>query len=165
MSTSAQSVLGSTQNNISTHVAGVTIPLLQSVVALVNASTSYALMQSGQIVTVPAIAAPCVLTLPPVVSSRGHQFQVVCSGTLGQTLTITAPANTMRGFAMQKGASAADSYTDFVQAGTGGTNTSIVFAATAIAGDRVSIFCDGNYWFVQAYSAVVTNATPTFSFV
>jgi hypothetical protein len=71
----------------------------------------------------------------------------------------------MRGFAMQKGSSAADSYTDFVQAGTAGTNTSLVFAATAIAGDRVSIFCDGNYWFVQAYSAVVTNATPTFSFV
>jgi hypothetical protein len=165
MSTSAQSVLGSTQNAISAHVPGVTVPLLNSVVNLVNASTSYALMQSGQIVTVPAIAAGCTITLPPVVSSKGHQFQVVCSGTLGQILTITAPANTMRGFAMQKGSSAADSYTDFVQAGTAGTNTSLRFAATAIAGDRMSCFCDGSFWFVQAYSAVETAGTPTFSFV
>jgi len=137
------------------------------IISLVAASTAYTLStaQSGSIINVPAITNPCTITLPAVVANAvGCSYNVICSGTLGQILTITAPTNKMRGFAQQKGNSAADSYTDFVQAGTGGTNTSILLAATAIAGDRVSILCDGNFYYVQGYSAVTTNATPTFSF-
>ncbi len=146
---------------------GQTTNVASSVITLVNGSTAYTLstVQSGSIINVPAIAAPCTITLPAVTANAvGCSYNVICSGTLGQILTITAPANKMRGFAQQKGSSAADSYTDFVQAGTAGTNTSILLAATAIAGDRVSILCDGNFYYVQGYSAVVTNATPTFSF-
>ena len=154
MATTSVNILGQTTNQGS------------QVITLANTTVAYTLssLQSGAIIQVPVIAAPCTITLPAIAVAVGCSWNVVCTGTLGQILTITAPANKIRGFAQQKGNGTADSYLDFVQAGTAATNTSVLLAATAIAGDRVSILCDGNFYYVQGYSAVTTNATPTFSF-
>jgi len=169
MASSNLSCLASPQNLISVNVPGVTQPVLQPALSLPISATgtagAYFPIQSGQIITIPTQRVEgTTLTLPPVSSSAGYTFTVVCGASLLLgTLRITAPANTLRGFAMQKGASAADAYTDFViSAGAG--STTLTFALTALIGDKATLFCDGISWHVQAYSSVVTNATPTFAF-
>jgi hypothetical protein len=123
----------------------------------VNGSTAYTLStaQSGSIIQVPAIAAACVLTLPPVANSAGTQFTVVCSGTLGQTLAITAQSACMRGFSLQPAAvgvavQTVSSYSSGAAHGTAATSLTLQAACTT--GDRVSIICDGISWFVQGWS-------------
>jgi hypothetical protein len=140
------------------------------IISLVAGSTAYTLStaQSGSIISIPALDAACTITLPAVANAVGCKYDIVCRGLLGQILNITAPAGTMRGFAQQKADSAANAYTAFTVAGAGGTNTTIRIttaggAANAV-GDRVSIFCDGTYYYVQGFSSSVA-APAVFVFV
>jgi len=135
------------------------------IITLQNATTAYTLLpvQSGSIVQVPAIAAACTITLPPVVNAVGCRYDIVCSGVLGFVLSITAPAGTMRGFAQQKSNDAAGAYAAFVATAEGGSATIRIGAANFV-GDRVSIFCDGTIYYVQGISSSAA-AGAVFSFV
>jgi hypothetical protein len=168
MSTSSQTYLGATQNLVSS-CSGAVQPLLSSIALFPagaagagNAGTYYPI-QSGQIITVPALAQAATLTLPPVATSSGHTFTVVCRETLAFTLTITAQSACIRGYFLQPASigdevKAMNSYNSATAndspAGTG--CTSIVLAATCVVGDRVELKCDGVSWFVQGWSGVAS---------
>lgn len=168
MSTSSQSYLGATQNLVSS-CSGAVQPLLSSV-ALFPAGAvgegkegTYYPIQSGQIIKVPALAQAATLTLPPVATSLGHSFTVVCAATLGFALTIQASTACIRGYFLQPATigdavKAMNSYNSATAvdspAGTG--CGSVVLAATCVVGDRVELKCDGVSWFVQGWSGVAS---------
>jgi hypothetical protein len=168
MSTSNQTYLGASQNLVSS-CSGAVQPLLSSIasfppgVADPAAAGTWSLIQSGQILRVPALALAGTVNLPPVATSAGHTFTVVCGATLGFTLTITAQSACIRGYFLQPATigdevKAMNSYNSATAnnspAGTG--CTSIVLAATCVVGDRVELKCDGVSWFVQGWSGVAS---------
>jgi hypothetical protein len=171
MSTSSQSYLGASQNLVSS-CSGSVQPLLSSIalfpagaVGAGNAGTYYPI-QSGQIISVPVLAQAATLTLPPVATSSGHTFTVVCRATLAFTLAITAQSACMRGFVLQPTAVGVavvpmSSYNTGVAAGT--PATTLTLAATCVAGDRVELKCDGVSWFVQGWSGLAS-AVPSMVF-
>ncbi len=151
---------GYTTNPVS--VSGDALSNGLKVQSLADADLVLGLGASNVVIKVGALTGARAITLPPVAQSAGRIVNVVCTATIGQVLTITGPAaGSIVGRCQQKGASAADSYTDFVSSAG---SASLALAATAVKGDRVNMYCDGAEWVVDGYSSVVTNATPTFAF-
>lgn len=162
MSASNQTYLGATQNLVSS-CSGSVQPLLSSIALFPagaagagNAGSYYAI-QSGQIISVPALAQAATLTLPPVATSAGHTFTVVCRATLAFALSITAQSACMRGFVLQPASVgvAGRVMTGFNTGAAAGTPaTTLTLNAACTTGDRVELKCDGVSWFVQGWSGV-----------
>lgn len=172
MSASIQTYLGATQNLVSS-CSGAVQPLLSSVVSFPpgvadpGAAGTYSPIQSGQIIRVPALVRAATLTLPPVATSLGHSFTVVCADTLGFALVITAPSACMRGVILQPAlvgvaAQAMSGYNTGAAHGTAATTLTLGAACTT--GDRVEFKSDGVSWFVQGWSGrpVGTGQAMTF---
>ena len=162
MSTSSQSYLGA-PNNLVSSCSGAIQPLLSSV-ALFPAGAAgagnagaYYPIQSGQIISVPALAQYATLTLPPVATSAGHSFTVVCRATLAFGLRIIAQSACMRGFVLQPDnvGVASQAMKGFNSgAGAGTPATTLTLQATCVVGDRVELKCDGVSWLVQGWSGL-----------
>jgi len=165
MSTSSQTYLGATQNLVSS-CSGSIQPLLSSQVSLAGA-VNYFPIQSGQIISVGVLSQIGTITLPPVSTSAGYVFTVVCTGTLGFRLGVSATTQCIRGFVLQPAAvgvavQAMNSYNSGAAAGT--PSGTVRFEATATVGDRVELKCDGTSWFVQGWSGTAS-AAQAISFV
>jgi hypothetical protein len=166
MSTSSQTYLGATQNLVSS-CSGAVQPLLSSQVTLSGAQGSYYAIQSGQIISVGTLTAPLIIYLPPVGTSAGHQFTVVCSnpGVVAHQISITSQtATAMKGVGLQGAAAnpgAAQAITGWV---SGAAATTIqLLASNYRSGDRVECKCDGVSWVVMGWG-VAAAGTQTFQF-
>lgn len=159
MSTSSQSYLGA-PNNLVSSCSGAVQPLLSSQVTLSGGAVNYYPIQSGQIISLGALTGVGVITLPPVATSAGHSFTVVVSAAaLGNTCAITAQSACMRGFVLQPAAvgQAIQAMSGFNSGAAAGTAvTYLRINATAVAGDRVELKCDGVSWFVQGWSGLAS---------
>lgn len=162
MSTSSQTYLGASQNLVSS-CSGAVQPLLSSVVSFPpgvadpGVAGSWFPIQSGQIITVPALVRAGTITLPPVATSLGHSFTVVCKATIGFALAITAQSACMRGFVLQPATvgTASKVMSGFNTGAAAGTPaTTLTLNAACTTGDRVELKCDGVSWFVQGWSGV-----------
>ena len=138
------------------------------IITLPAATTAYTLSQveSGSIISIGALNAPCTITLPPV-SSPGCNFTVVVTANLTQALTISAQTLCLRGFGLQPtavgvAASVTNSIATGVAAGTAQTSV-IVSAANSRPGDRLQFQCDGFQWFWQGWAGnAIANAVFTY---
>lgn len=163
MSASNQTYLGATQNLVSS-CSGAVQPLLSSVVSVPpgvvdpgGVEGAWYPIQSGQIIRVPALVRAGSIYLPPVATSLGHSFTVVCSATIAFALAIIAPSACMRGFVLQPATVgvAGKVMTGFNTGAAAGTPaTRLTLGATCTTGDRVELKCDGVSWFVQGWSGV-----------
>lgn len=166
MSASYQTVLGATQNVVSS-CSGAVQPILGSQITLTGTQGTYYPIQSGQIISVGTLTAVLVITLPPVATSLGHQFTVVCSnaGAVNQLITISAQTACMRGVAFQGAAAALNADQALTGRVSGASATSLTLLGNGYrAGDRVELKCDGTSWIVMGWSNVAI-ATPVFLFV
>ena len=169
MSVSLQSVLGSSQNLIASHVAGCNPPTLKNSIVLPTTFTTaapYYANVSGALYTIPIVAAAATIVLPHVAIAKGYQLDFVFSGTQTSILTFapltsagvigaatTTPVIT--GHALQTNAAG----TGLVDINTA-ANQSLFVAGTTVfnlAGDKVSFVCDGINWFVSAISFLNRN--------
>jgi hypothetical protein len=175
MSVSQQSVLGSSQNLIASHVAGCNPPTLKNSIVLpttITTAAPYFANVSGALYTIPIVAAAATIVLPHVAVAKGYQLDFVFSGNQTAVTTFapltaaggvgaatTTPVIT--GHALQTNA-----------AGTGlvdinfAVNQSLFVAGTTVfcrAGDTISFVCDGINWFVKAVS-FLNNDTAVFAF-
>jgi hypothetical protein len=166
MSASNQTYLGATQNLVSS-CSGSVQPILGSQVSLSAAQGTYYPIQSGQIISVGTLTAPLVITLPPVATSAGHQFTVVCSNgaAVNQLITISAQTACMRGVAFQGAAAALDANQALTGRVSGAASTSLTLLGNGYrAGDRVELKCDGTSWCVMGWSNIAIG-TAVFLFV
>jgi len=167
MSTSSLSVLGNSSNLISANPPGLASPTVCPFITFPAAGGTYYPIVSGSVISVPVLGAVGTISLPPVVSSVGYQFVVVCQGTLANNLTISAPANTLRGFTVQPTAVGAGSTALLHQAsgvtGDQGNTTIVISGANSKKGDRISLSCDGVQWIYQAWSNT-PSATTVFTY-
>jgi len=166
MSTSSQTYSGASQNLVSS-CSGSIQPLLGSQVTLSGAQATYYPIQSGQIISVGTLTAPLVITLPPVATSAGHQFTVVCSNAaaVNQLITISAQTQCMRGVGLAAAASALNADQAITGRVSGGAATSLTLLGNGYRqGDRVEIKCDGTAWCVLGWTNVLVG-TPVFQFV
>ena len=161
MSVSQQSVLGSSQNLIASHVAGCNPPTLKNSI-LVPASTvttpPFFPTVSGALYTIPILAANATICLPHTAVSKGYQFDFVFSGTETKTVTFTS----LTAAGTVGGAGTVPDFTGNVfqtnAAGTGLVaiatinNQSTITCNLATIGDKVSFMCDGTDWFVHITS-------------
>lgn len=190
MSVSQQSVLGSSQNLIASHVAGCNPPTLKNSIILPTTTTLYFPNISGAVYTIPILAAAATICLPHVAVAKGYQMDFVFSGTETKVCTFTSltsagvvgavgTAAVLTGNVFQQGAAIVVTTTlpnppvagPIVGVTTGGpaylsfANQSLFTAGTAtfpIAGDRISCVCDGINWFISAYSSLA-NSTIAFA--
>lgn len=181
MSVSQQSVLGSSQNLIASHVAGCNPPTLKNSIILpttITTAAPYFANISGAVYTIPVIAAAATIVLPHVAVAKGYQFDFVFSANQGQVITfapltsagvvgaatttpVLAGRSFQRGPAPQApgGAGAVTGgplYLSFTAqslfvVGVAGGNP-----AYAQAGDTVRFLCDGTNWLVDAYSSNIS---------
>lgn len=173
MSVSQQSVLGSSQNLIASHVAGCNPPTLKNSI-LVPATTTNAAPffpnVSGAIYTVPILAANGTICLPYTGVSKGYQFDFLFSGTETKTVTFTS----LTSAGAVGGAGTVPDFTGHVlqtnAAGTGLVaiatinNQSVITCNLATIGDKISFICDGTDWFVEIISNARNDAAQ-FTFV
>ena len=129
----------------------------KSSVVLPYAATTINLSDSGKLLVTPQTAAAVgvTYTLPAVASSAGAHFRFVngAPAALSGSVTITAPANTLRGMVSQGpvGAPSSVSVTN---------STSILFVtAASIRGDCIDIYCDGSAYYVNATTAIAVAIT------
>ena len=112
------------------------------VISLVAASTAYtiATSQSGSIVQVPAVAALCTITLPPVATAAGFTLKAQVSATpLAIVRFGTVAAGTLSCWKVNLATvTSTAALVNYVQ-----------FTATALPGDYIEINCDG-----VTYSAI-----------
>ena len=161
MSVSQQSVLGSSQNLIASHVAGCNPPTLKNSI-LVPASTTTAAPffpnVTGALYTIPLLTANGTICLPNTSVSKGYQMDFVFSATETKTVTFTS----LTAAGAVGGAGTVPDFTGNVfqtnAAGTGLVaiatinNQSTIVANLATIGDKVSFMCDGVDWFVHITS-------------
>jgi hypothetical protein len=190
MSVSQQSVLGSSQNLIASHVAGCNPPTLKNSIAIPAATTLFFPNVSGAIYTIAVLAAAATICLPHVAIAKGYKMDFVFSGTETKVCTFTSlrsdgtvggagNAAVLTGNVFQQGAAIVVTTTlpnppvagPIVGVTTGGpaylsfVNQSLFTVGTTtfpIAGDRISCVCDGANWYISAYSAL-PNSTIAFA--
>lgn len=192
MSVSQQSVLGSSQNLIASHVAGCNPPTLKNSIAIPAATTLFFPNVSGAVYTIAILAAAATICLPHVAVAKGYQMDFVFAGTETKVCTFTSltaagavgaagTAAVLTGNVFQQGAAIvvtttittaiAAAATPTAGVTTGGpaylsfANQSLFTAGTTqfpIAGDRISCVCDGANWYISAYSAL-PNSTIAFA--
>jgi hypothetical protein len=145
-----------------TNLGSSVITLSAGVAATAN-PYSLKVSQSGSIIQVPVLLTNSVLNLPAVASSAGVSYTVVCRGTLGFTLAITATTACIRGIILQpatvgNAVKAVNSYNSATAADSvaGTPATTLTLAATCVAGDRVVLNCDGVSWFIQGWSGLAS---------
>lgn len=190
MSVSQQSVLGSSQNLIASHVAGCNPPALKNSIAIPAATTLFFPNVSGAVYTIALLAAAATICLPHVAVAKGYQMDFVFADTETKVCTFTsltsagvvgaaATAPVLTGNVFQRGAAIVVTTTlpnppvagPIVGVTAGGpaylsfVNQSLFTAGTAtfpIAGDRISCVCDGVNWYISAYSGLA-NSTIAFA--
>jgi len=190
MSVSQQSVLGSSQNLIASHVAGCNPPCLKNSIAIPAATTLFFPNVSGAVYTIAVLAAAATICLPHVAVAKGYQMDFVFAGTETKVCTFTSltaagavglatTAPVLTGNVFQQGAAIVVTTTlpnppvagPIVGVTAGGpaylsfANQSLFTAGTTtfpIAGDRISCVCDGVNWYISAYSALA-NSTIAFA--
>jgi hypothetical protein len=195
MSVSQQSVLGSSQNLIATHVAGCNPPALKNSIILpttITTAAPYFANISGAIYTIPIVAAAATIVLPHVAVAKGYQFDFVFSANQGQVITfapltaagVVGAATTtpvLAGKSFQRGPAPVSGsalsglvtggplYLSFTAQSLFVVGVAGANPAYAQAGDTVRFLCDGTNWLVDAYSSNTSingnNTVPVFSVV
>jgi hypothetical protein len=107
---------------------------------------------SGSKILIPALSNAIVLQLPTVVGNAGLYFEFVMSGTAGFTATIKSYTANVQGV-FSVGPSSG------VLGVEAAASTNIILAATAKAGDWVSVWTDGTSWYAKGQSFVATGIT------
>lgn len=107
---------------------------------------------SGRVITIPNAGGTRDITLPAVATSTGINCTLICSGavTNGNHVTITAPANTIKGYIVD-GTGIQNCAGTTIQLGNG-------TGAMAI-GDQIRFVCDGTYWYASGIVADRTHLT------
>jgi len=192
MSVSPQSVLGSSQNLIASHVAGCNPPALKNSIAIPAATTLFFPNVSGAVYTIAVLAAAATICLPYVGVAKGYQMDFVFAGPETKVCTFTSltsagvvgaatSAPVLTGNVFQQGAPIVVTTTITTAIATAGTptagvtaggpaylsftNQSLFTAGTTtfpIAGDKISCVCDGVNWYISAYSSLA-NSTIAFA--
>ncbi len=103
--------------------------------------------ESSTTVIIPTLTANGTCNLTTLLSP-GIRFKFICSGTLGNTFTITA-TNLINGVIANTGN--ANVLTAIAKA----QNITVQFTATAHTGDWVELICDGTNWYVSGLSTVI----------
>jgi hypothetical protein len=168
MSVSQQSVLGSSQNLIASHVAGCNPPTLKNSIIVPSTATEdapYFPSVSGALYTIPAVLANATICLPHVAVAKGYQFDFVFSATETKTVTFTSLTSAgVKGAATTAPVITGNIYQTNA-AGTGLvaiatlSDRSTVTANFAVLGDKVSFMCDGADWFVHITSNARNDAS------
>jgi len=175
MSVSQQSVLGSSQNLIASHVAGCNPPTLKNSIAIPAATTLFFPNVSGAVYTIAVLAAAATICLPLASVSKGYQMDFLFGGTETKVCTFTSlrsdgvvgtaaiatAASVISGHAIQTNAAG----TGLVATAAAANQATFAVGTTVFpgAGDRVSFICDGVNWYVEAIS-FLNSATAVFQF-
>lgn len=140
-----------------TNFANIQTPLVLLPASTATAAATYtvALYQSGTQFQVPAQNATAgrtlTITLPAVESADGFNCKFTMLAVAGNLVRVTSTAANVKSWISQ-GAGA--------QTVTGSdAATYVQFAATAVAGDHVEVFCDGTSYIIKSYSNVANGVT------
>jgi hypothetical protein len=102
---------------------------------------------SGTTYIIPAMAGTCAVTLPANAGSVGVNYTFRMTGTVGNAMTFTAAtANTIKGVYNLSGGTV-------IKAAA----TTCVITATAVAGDVLTLQCDGTYWYVTGIGSAAAS--------
>jgi len=168
MSVSQQSVLGSSQNLIASHVAGCNPPTLKNSIAIPAATTLFFPNVSGAVYTIAVLAAAATICLPHVAVAKGYQMDFVFAGTESKVISFTSLTSEGKVGAATTAAVITGNVSQTNAAGTGlvaiarFANQSILLAGVdpqyPVAGDKISFTCDGTNWYVNVVSFIGNNA-------
>ncbi len=123
-------------------------------VVAITTTAALTAAQSGSLITVSSATAYTV-TLPAVATSSGVSYDIVKLNATANAVQVSALTAVMQGTI------------DFADAGTGANGTlvaaktNLVFIATALAGDRIHLDCDGVNWYVTAFSGTTLGITTS----
>ena len=126
---------------------------LRNIISVTSANRTLLAAESGSLIMLSGAANTPAITLPAV--SAGIHYDIILTDTTTQCTIVTASsANVMKGFVIE-----AEDAGDAASSHAAGDT--ITLTTGCVAGDRVSLHCDGTNWFVLGLCEVADAMTVT----